>query len=583
MEKENKDTNGTKNNKGTKNPNGTKNTKAKKTTNSTITTKSAETIETVKCAETVKGTKITKVNTILLVLKYILSFIIPVFFAVRVNNYKYLYMFSIEMAFVAVLSNMIGKNKIGKIIHYMLFFMINIQMLILYFGNSYLSMIMLSNIYLINDLSDKKSVYIGAVLFIVVLTCIPLKVYTVKKKLQIPVLILLILAEIILCCSLGVNYSPYMSYYQLICDEINKKELQIESDGVEKSYMFYKGENYDYINRVELNIDKPNIILIITEGLSMNIIEDERNIMPNIKEYYDSSMHFSNYYNHTAATLRGIIGELYSGYQNENLDNNMLISLEHILSDNGYETTCINTEPANTPYTNYLENLGFDNIIGDESMRLNGPDDTMTDKDAYDLLYDCVKDNKDPFFTMMYTFGTHVSLDSPDNVFKDGKTPLLNKFYNLDCCFADFMANIKNDGIDENTIIIFTTDHATYYDNDFSNAFPKYNREDVFIDRIPLFIYYKGVENVDIDTNGRNSLDLSPTVLDLLDISQENYFLGESLFSLVGSDFSYISYYENNIFTTKDSTIYKLDRDEQKNVQNNINDYFIATKEIVKK
>ena len=46
-----------------------------------------------------------------------------------------------------------------------------------------------------------------------------------------------------------------------------------------------------------LSTQRPNVILIFTEGLSKNIIEDERNIMPNVKALQEESISFENYFN----------------------------------------------------------------------------------------------------------------------------------------------------------------------------------------------------------------------------------------------------------------------------------------------
>ena len=101
------------------------------------------------------------------------------------------------------------------------------------------------------------------------------------------------------------------------------------------------------------------MILIFTEGLSRSIIWDERNIMPNLRALESESLSFTNYYNHTFATFRGLIGQLYSGYQFDNLDTNGLISLQAILGKRGYQTAFINTEPSNTEFSEYLAVLPF--------------------------------------------------------------------------------------------------------------------------------------------------------------------------------------------------------------------------------
>ena len=93
------------------------------------------------------------------------------------------------------------------------------------------------------------------------------------------------------------------------------------------------------------------------------------------------------------------------------------------------------------------------------------------------------------------------------------------------------MRRLEEEGLSSNTLVIFTTDHASYVDDDYILSFyPDYERTDIFCDRIPLVFYYDGITPAVVDADGRNSLDLAPTVLDYLDIDSPNYFLGNSLF-----------------------------------------------------
>ncbi|HFR3771756.1 TPA: arylsulfatase, partial [Streptococcus suis] len=74
------------------------------------------------------------------------------------------------------------------------------------------------------------------------------------------------------------------------------------------------------------------------------------------------------------------------------------------------------------------------------------------------------------------------------------------------------------------------------------------------IDEIPLFIYYKGISPEVIDVKGKNSISLSPTVLDYIDLTGPNYFLGQSLFNMNDNSnniFNTTFVSENNILTTK--------------------------------
>ena len=58
---------------------------------------------------------------------------------------------------------------------------------------------------------------------------------------------------------------------------------------------------------------KKNVILIFAEGMSSEVISEK--LTPHTFELRDRSVSFENYYNHTAATFRGIRGQLISGFQ----------------------------------------------------------------------------------------------------------------------------------------------------------------------------------------------------------------------------------------------------------------------------
>ena len=228
--------------------------------------------------------------------------------------------------------------------------------------------------------------------------------------------------------------------------------------------MFYKDTIGNYIS-FPWQKQNPDVVLIFTEGLSQNIIDDERKIMPNVRMYEDRSLNFINYYNHTAATYRGLIGQLYSGHQYNNNDENTLISLQKIMHDNGYQTTLINTEPNNQDFTNYLKTFDFDRIVTS-----NNTDTWLRDDEAYELLGNEVKEcyeNSKPDFIVIYTFGTHATFDESNVKYGDGKNGLLNRFANADYYFGEFMRNFENNEKYNDLVVVFTTDHCTYEDEDF--------------------------------------------------------------------------------------------------------------------
>mgnify|MGYP003294589207 CR=1 FL=1 len=185
-----------------------------------------------------------------------------------------------------------------------------------------------------------------------------------------------------------------------------------------------------------------------------------------------------------------------------------------------------------------------------------------------------------PFFISIYTFGTHASFDTRGERFGDGTLDELNKFYDMDINFGKFIEKFDNSPLADNTIIIFTADHATYQDGPFNVAFPDNEREMNSCDEIPLMIYYKGIEPEVIDVNGRNTLGMTPTVLDYLDISEPNYFLGTSLFSNKTGSLFETSYTDTYVYySTKDSKITLLEGEDLELFNKMLQEYYI-TKEL---
>lgn len=469
-------------------------------------------------------------------LKIIFSVSVTLYVSLFLNNVYYFVFGLCEVLLITLLSNLIisKKKKLGMFLNDLFMFLYNLNVVVLMLGGSFISFIMLSNVDSLEDLQGKTFVYVIWVILTLVFSFIPIKKINIGKKKNSLYVIGFFVYEICMIILLGVVYSPLCNYGVLASDSISFWRIQhYINNMVYKNNIFYKSDVNGYINYNNEVGQRPNIILIFTEGLSKHIIYDQRNIMPNVNKFSSKSIDFSNYYNHTAATYRGLIGQLYSGYQMDNLDENHLISLHGILSLHGYNTYFLNTEPNNSEFTNYLKSMKFDKVITGNV--INGVADSISDRNAYDLLFDSAlelnKKNK-PFFFGIYTFGTHISCDSIDEKFGDGNDNVLNKFYDVDYQFGKFIDKFNKSELFDNTIVIFTTDHASYTDYDYLRAFSKfYEREFSFLDEIPLYIYHKNVEPRIINVSGRNSLDLAPTILDYIDISAANYFLGKSLFS----------------------------------------------------
>lgn len=509
-------------------------------------------------------------------LKYGLSFLLTLATMSTTGQFSYVWIGLVELLIIVIATNLCFAihKRLAYWVNALLIFLYNLEQIILIFGGTYLTLVMLSNLDSWEALSGKFLIYFSLIIPVLIVNFLPVVEIKVDYRYQFLYAFILVSWGLVAVQTGRVPGSPFQNYIILYQEKKEQDAIneRIKKKSLEMVAKFYQEDVADGVSKPSSLPKSPNVILIFTEGLSQSIINDDRNLMPNIKELQSKSLNFKNYYNHTFATYAGLSGQLYSGYQLKNHDKNYLVSLQSLLKDQGYRTDFVNTEPNNPEFTTYLENFEFDSLV---SQKVEG---TMADKDAYSLLLKTAKKRakeSSPFFLSMYTFGTHVSLDSPNKKFGDGKDPMLNKFYDLDYWFGNFIKEFNKSDLAEDTILVFTTDHATYVDSSYQATFGK-NRQVGSLDKVPFFIYYKGVEAETVDAAGRNSLDMTPTVLDFLDVSAENYFLGSSLFAQPRTDFNRIYYSELNYFETTAEKIVEITADAEKSLQAEIENYFAA-------
>lgn len=477
---------------------------------------------------------------------------------------------------------LLSVNKVAGILsNYIALLFLNVQLMVMYFSGTFLTLDMLMNVGSVEDLSGNFGVYILFAIPLVLCTFVPAKTVMKDRLKCVQVMMVLMTIEILLYVGVGDwQYSPVMSGVELGQECIIQHQLAIEVGGLEADKsLFYQQEIKDCIAKPIDLPEQPNVIIIFTEGLSQSIIDDGRELMPHVKSFQTESLNFENYYNHTFATYKALSGQLYSGVQRENTETNELISLQDILDKEGYTTEFLNTEPNNEIFSEYLDNMRFDNVLTDRKLA-NDLADTMSDKVAYELLFDeCENQQKQdgPFLIAMYTIGTHMGWNSQDEIYEDGTNAERNKFYNMDYQFGKFLQKFNESTLADNTIIVFIADHATYTDSDFQKAFPDNTRVTGGLDQIPFCIYYKGMEPDTVDVHGKNSFDFAPTILDFLDVSQENYFLGTSLFEQESdNEYEHIFFSTTltEIYSTDNGVIQQVDSSRAFSFQKNITNYF---------
>ena len=311
--------------------------------------------------------------------------------------------------------------------------------------------------------------------------------------------------------------------------------------------------------------ESPNIVVIFTEGTSSRLIGAYGGrypqLTPNIDRLAGQSMRVDDYFNHTAATYRGLTGQLSSGFSYAGgagkggwtkpgtmagLSSIRRQTLPRIANAAGYDSYFFAPHKTQRPIIVMLRSLGFEKVFAYESISrlLHGRvaarpatgalDDSSLFRGLVQFLRQrqAAADDK-PFFIATYNIGTHAFLDSSEHdlAYADGDNAVLDKLHNYDSALGGFLDYFYSSPYADNTILVFTSDHATYPEAAFRDVAGA-DLKPYFVDRIPLLIRDPTHRlPATFDAQGRNSLDLAPTVLQLAGLqTRSNSFLGRSIF-----------------------------------------------------
>ena len=526
---------------------------------------------------------------------YLYSFII---IPILIHQFKYffkfseliLYLFSsfIELSFVFsflyILFYLIKRNiKLLKHLYCLsfciLFISYFIQGISFYISGEFLSVLAIENMHEYKYHLYNWTYFIVSIFFVVLLinACLLffVKRIEIKEKINIKIVIFCLLCFCILCTHTVRCYSPAISLVNNCLEVFSlknniSKKLSLEdflSNKSNKEYPFLKNSVYDNDKYFKKDINTPNVIIIFIEGISTKFVgcyeNNFENITPNIDKFAsnENTCKFDNYYNHTAATFRGIIGTLssaypyYGGYKNgvgweENNNSDIYkqikySSLPKILNKFGYKSIMFSPHVNKSAFDNMIRMLGFSEIFSAQrnSEELLGTyqyfdEYALSDKGIFLSLkqYLAKHENEESTkFICLYNIGSHAlkDIDKTGKKYGDGNNKILNRIHNVDYELGQILDYFYASSYAKNTYLIITTDHCTYSEPAYKELFSK---EPIycFMDRIPLLIYspFKNLPK-NIDANFRTSLDFAPTILNLLDIKNaENSFLGYSLFDL---------------------------------------------------
>jgi hypothetical protein len=496
-----------------------------------------------------------------------------------------------------------------RLTFYGLFFLFccatTIQIYSFYMGGEYVTRLAVENINHISLLITSKRVVVILLAVLVFLSFVFLSEFCCGIGLAKPALftvsIILVLSSILLSNSAKwlprdihvgrmqlakanfIEYTaPVFSFYQTFWGK-GKSDIQKDFSGLLPSEKYFLAKHdyafdqdaqfplmKDVIYQGPLTIGdvqrttQPNIIVFFTEGFATNLtnayVADLPMITPNLLDFSETSMRVDNYYGHTWATYRGLLGQLcsiypfYGGYGGWHTYYDKIVKppyncVNGVLKSEGYHTIFLDSHIHDKAYIDeMMGHLGFDEILtGDQlsSRYLSNEKplvkDSISDKQFYRSFTKYLKTKEmgqdKPFFIGIYTLGTHAfrSIAKDGIEFGDGSNNVLNRIYSLDDAFGVFWSYFKESALADNTIVIFSSDHAPYMEKPYVealNAIGRTKPKPSFWDTIPLIIYDPTRElPKSYNAKAKTSIDFTPSLLHYLGVdNRTNSFIGESIF-----------------------------------------------------
>jgi phosphoglycerol transferase MdoB-like AlkP superfamily enzyme len=335
-----------------------------------------------------------------------------------------------------------------------------------------------------------------------------------------------------------------------------------------------------------LTTPRPNILLIILEGITAEVIEPlggRPGIMPNLNALCKEGLFFDRFYANGDRTDKGLVSIL-SSYPPQPRGSiikfpqktQKLSFLSTALERLGYASSFVyggDIDFAN--YNTFLTNGRFKHITSEDdfSEDLDNSKWGVADEFVFNQTLTELDTTTQPFFKAMLTLSSHEPFDVPMKTVIEGSDEpsiYMNSCYYADKSLGEFMQKAKQSAWWANTMIIITADHGHRLPGGKkTDAKEKYH--------IPM-IWTGGVISKDsvVHTLGNQS-DIANTLLGQIDKPSPEFIFSKDLFGNKTRDFAmYIfndgyGYLDNDRYIVFDNPGKQYLRQEGVNQEDDLN------------
>lgn len=244
---------------------------------------------------------------------------------------------------------------------------------------------------------------------------------------------------------------------------------------------------------------------------------------------------------------------------------NKIVGLPVLLSRHGYETAFYHgATNGSMRFNAFAELIGFDHYFG----RKEYGNDKHSDKtwgilDEYFEPWSARKmtELKEPFMASLFTLSSHHPYFIPEhmrNKVKKGPQLICASLSYGDIALRLFFEEAKKQKWYKNTVFIITADHTNSSNDKFYNL-----RTQMY--QIPIAIYHPGGKIKAEKKEGIiKQLDIYPTILDLLNIEDDFYSYGSSIYQ--SNDSQSFNYLEGTYYYFKNGKMLTFSNNQARNL-----------------
>lgn len=301
-----------------------------------------------------------------------------------------------------------------------------------------------------------------------------------------------------------------------------------------------------------------NVVVIQAEAFMNFMIGksiDGQEITPNFNKLMNESLYFSSFYHQTGqgrtsdadfssqTSLHPLpTGSVFVRYPEHTYD-----ALPLILKKNGYETSAFHAyEGSFWNRTNMYRELGYDRFYTKKDYILDEPLGwSLGDQSFFRQSLHFMSQNQQPFYSFLITLSSHHPYSLPQKmqslntgefegtIFGD----YLQSVHYVDAALGQFVEEMKEAGLWDNTILYFYGDHDNSITEkaDYEKFLGKslsYLDLHQIMNQVPLLIHLPDGQLTGVHDEPAGQLDMAPSLLHLLGISTEqDYMMGNNLFN----------------------------------------------------